>query len=95
MKPVQYPDLDRALSEWFYRVQDDPNLTVTGEVLREKARWFFNNLPQYHGQKQPLFSDGWLSRFKARHAIRRVKRYGEAASVDEASMAVDLVSLKG
>jgi hypothetical protein len=87
-----YPALENALSSWFFAKQDCKDLVFSGEVLRTKARFFWQQLPQYQGLEVPLFSDGWLNNFKHRHGIKQWRRHGEAASVDEATMAADLVS---
>ena len=87
-----YPTLEHALSQWFFAYEATPNLAITGEILKAKARQYWHRLPQYQGQQEPLFSDGWLGNFKRRHGIKQFKRHGEAASVDHTGMAAELVS---
>ncbi|KAJ5138426.1 jerky [Penicillium bovifimosum] len=36
------------------------------EIIREKARFFWNQLPAYEGMEMPIFSNGWLAHFKIR-----------------------------
>lgn len=89
-KPLAYPDLDRALAEWVLRAQKD--VTITGDVVRVKAHQLWQRLPQYRDLEEPQWSTGWLDKFKKRHGIKQWQRHGEAASVNEASMAAELVS---
>jgi hypothetical protein len=62
--------------------------------VKEKARQFWHKLPQYEGIAQPAFSEGWLTNFKARFAIRSFRRFGEAGSVDLTNMAADLAHIQ-
>ncbi|KAM0721559.1 hypothetical protein Q7P37_002484 [Cladosporium fusiforme] len=87
-----YPDLERMLQEWVVREQN--SLTLTGDVVRAKAQFFWNQLPQYDGLPVPAFSDGWISRFKARSLISSRRRHGEAANVDKGAMAADLARVQ-
>jgi hypothetical protein len=87
-----YPALEHALSQWLFAYEATPTLAITGDILKSKARQFWHRLPQYQGQQEPSFSDGWLGNFKRRHGIKQFKRHGEAASVDKAGMAAELVS---
>ena len=47
----------------------------------------------YQGLEEPKFSDGWLSGFKARHAIKRHRMHGEAGAVDlvEAAQKMEVI----
>lgn len=89
-KQPAHPDLERMLADWHFRAQKD--VTITGDVLREKAHQFWTRLPQYRNLKQPSWSDGWLDNFKKRHQIKGIRLHGEAASVDKHGMAAELVS---
>lgn len=53
---------------------------VSGPLLREKALWFHQKM-----QVKESFtaSQGWLSRFKARHGIRQLDIQGEKLSGDK------------
>jgi hypothetical protein len=46
-----------------------------------KAVEYWKKIPAYTELPVPLFSDGWLTRFKKRHSIRYHTFHGEAASV--------------
>jgi hypothetical protein len=62
-----HPALETALSQWLLADGDTP--AVNGEAIKAKARFFWQQIPQYQGQQEPSFSDGWLARFKRRHGI--------------------------
>jgi hypothetical protein len=80
------------LSDWFFR--NEHCLVLTGDIVKEKARWFFERIPEYNGLPEPILSDGWLARFKGRHNIRLRVRHGEAGSVDESTMAADIAYIQ-
>jgi hypothetical protein len=56
-RPKAYPDLEHALSHWLFAYENSLSLTISGEVVKAKARFFWRLLPQYHGQQEPSFSD--------------------------------------
>lgn len=60
----------------------EANTIITGHMLKEKARWFWDRLPQYRHEEMPKFSIGWLSGFKKRHGNKEHVRHGESGSVD-------------
>jgi hypothetical protein len=95
-RPQAYPGLERALSQWLfaYRNTCGPSDVVSAEVVKAKARFFWRQLPQYQGRREPSFSDSWLANFKRRYGIKSWKCFarGQATGVDEAGVAVDLVS---
>ncbi|CAG8842888.1 11958_t:CDS:1, partial [Racocetra persica] len=77
-RAVTYPELDDALHEWV--LQNQAYLILSDAILTEKAKAFANLLNIPEGQLK--FSSGWLSRFKKRHGIAKIKLYGEDASAD-------------
>ncbi|KAJ9272842.1 hypothetical protein DTO212C5_1103 [Paecilomyces variotii] len=84
-RQTDWPKLEEALFEWIQEAQTQ--IPITGEVIREKARQFWTKLPTYKGLKMPVFSNGWLTAFQSRKAIRSNILHGEAASVDEQAAA--------
>ena len=74
---VNYPNMDRALYDWFLENQETVN--ISGEILKENGRQFLNKI---YPDAQMEFSNGWLSRFKKRYNIKRFRRHGESGSVD-------------
>jgi hypothetical protein len=75
-----WPILDEKLFEWQQRHQD-AGFPITGPLLRLKAIQYWKKIPEYTGLPVPLFSDGWLTRFKQRHSLRYYTFYSESASV--------------
>jgi hypothetical protein len=75
-----WPVLDEKLFEWQQRHQD-AGFPITGPLLRLKAIEYWRKIPEYAGLPVPLFSDGWLTRFKQRHSLRYHTFHGESASV--------------
>ena len=51
---------------------------------------FWYKLPQYSTLEPPKFSSGWLNVFKARYNVKRRKKHGQAAEVDQIQMELDL-----
>jgi hypothetical protein len=76
-----WPDLENALFAWVK--QAEKRIIVSGEVIREKARFFWQNIALYEGKEMPTFSEGWLSRFKVRAGIKERVLHGEDASVND------------
>lgn len=91
--PSDWPALESCLFEWQQRMMAK-NTTVTGYLLLEMAERFYQKLPQYRNTTPPQFSQGWLQGFKKRHAIRRFRRVGEAASVNTAMVEEELKVLR-
>ena len=76
-----WKDLDSALFEWQQRLQKK-KAVITGEILKAQAIKFWVTLPQYQGQEQPKFSNGWLQGFQHRFRIKEYIYHGEAASAE-------------
>jgi hypothetical protein len=87
-----YPDLERALHHFFIQAQD--KIIINDAVVRAKAQSLWHRLPQYHGLEEPLWSNGWLFNFKQRHKIKQYTRHGEAASVSEVDIAMELAQIQ-
>ncbi|OKP10331.1 CENP-B protein 2 -like protein [Penicillium subrubescens] len=77
---AQWPILDQALFEW-QRRHINAGFPISGPLIRMKAVEYWKKIPVYAELPGPLFSDGWLTRFKKRHSIRYHTFHGEAASV--------------
>ena len=77
----KWATLEAALLEWQIRYDKYPDSgTTTGDLLRYKATEFWNKLPDYAGLECPVWSDGWLTRFKKRSDMKERRRHGEAGS---------------
>ena len=76
----RWPLLDELLYIWQQR-HENAGFPITGPLIQSKAVEYWKKIPQYKDLDPPLFSEGWLSRFKQRHSIRYHTSYGESASV--------------
>lgn len=71
------PDVDEALNKWF-ELTTGRGVNVSGPLLKKKAE----ELAEKMGHNEFVASDGWLSRWKVRHAIVFKKAHGEKGSAD-------------
>ena len=88
-----WPELESSLQEWQLRMVRG-GATITGDILKEMARVFWDKLPMYRDLPVPKFSSGWLEGFKQRHHIKRRMKHGEASSVDIIQVEEELVELR-
>jgi transposase len=74
--------IDQLVFEWF-TVQRSKQIAISGPILQEKARQFAAEL----GHPSDVFkaSNGWLEKFRFRHAISFRRIRGECASVDNST----------
>jgi hypothetical protein len=70
-KGPQCPELEEELYKWWQEVQPRE---ANGRELRTKANEIWQNLPAYHREKAPSFSDGWLSNWRARYGLTQFSR---------------------
>ena len=72
---LNFPQIEEALSFWVEKAVDN-NITISGELLLQKARNFATllDVQDFKG------SNGWLTGFKKCHNIECYLRHGEAAS---------------
>ncbi|KAH8010147.1 hypothetical protein HPB51_025418 [Rhipicephalus microplus] len=82
LREASYPDVEEALLMWL-RDARSRNIPVNGLLLRKRAE----QLAVVLNQEQFQCSEGWLSRFKSRHAIAFKCLSGESASVDDTVVA--------
>ncbi|XP_065874733.1 CENP-B homolog protein 2-like [Euphorbia lathyris] len=82
--------MESALYEWFVSHQEHVNMS--GELLKEKGNYFLKEL--YPTATSFVFSNGWLEKFKQRHAIRSFRRFGESGSVDMEKIEAFLPKIK-
>jgi hypothetical protein len=75
-----WPDLEKILFSWQQRIDSRGGFT-SGELLQEKAKAIWSQLPQYSNKPVPEFSVGWLEGFKRRFKISDRVRHGEASSI--------------
>jgi hypothetical protein len=75
----QWPEVERLLITWQQRIQSRGGFT-SGDILQEKAREIWQQLPNDNNLPCPDFSTGWLHRFKARYHIKVHTKHGEGGS---------------
>lgn len=80
-RSVRCVEFDRALYDWFVRAED--TVSLTGDLVKEKASVLWDLLPQTEGIQKPVFSNGWFDRFKTRFGIKYKRRHGEILSIEE------------
>jgi DDE superfamily endonuclease/Fission yeast centromere protein N-terminal domain/Tc5 transposase DNA-binding domain len=78
----KWPLLERILVEWQQHIESRGGST-SGDILIEKAKQIWPQIPEYSSIPLPEFSDGWLEKFKRRHHIRKRIQHGEAGSIPE------------
>lgn len=71
-------DLDSALYKWF-SLKRSEGAAISGPILIEKGREFYEKMKI---TEPCAFSEGWLTRFKDRHGIRKLDVSGEQKSAD-------------
>ncbi len=77
IKVPKFAKLDEALFEWF-KIQRAQNVPISGVMLLEKARKFGEQM----GIDNFKGSNGFLEKFKERHAIQFRAVSGESSAVD-------------
>lgn len=60
---------------------------ISGPLVMEKARSFFTKLYPGVDAESSKASNGWLTRFKARHGIRNIQLRGKILSLDSSAVA--------
>lgn len=65
---VRSSEFEKALFEW--QVRAETSVTITGEILKQKAIELWSAIPSTSGLKEPVFSNGWLEKFKKRCGIK-------------------------
>lgn len=81
IKTGRHPELNAALFEW-QQIMQKRKIAITGLRLQEKASQFWNQMPIYAEIEPPKFSEGWLTRWKARYNVKKHSLHGEAGSVE-------------
>jgi hypothetical protein len=79
-RQAQWPILESILFDW-QQLLESRGSDVPGDILIEKARSIWPQIPDYVNLPLPEFSSGWLTNFKRRHNIKLHRHQGEAGSV--------------
>lgn len=80
LRTSAHPDVENAVISWIKHVRSR-NLPLSGPIIAAKARDFASQM----GIEDFTASEGWLTRFKARHGLTFKSVCGERADVDEAT----------
>jgi len=84
VRAAAWPILEAILYEWQQKIEAQGAL-VSGDLLADKAREIWLQIPTYQGQTIPEFSSGWVTKFKQRWGIKEVIQHGEQSSVPQAA----------
>ena len=60
-------------------------IIITGDIIKEKAQFFWMNLSVYKEKEMPTFSNGWLQNFQSQQLIKSRTQHGEAGSAPQDS----------
>jgi len=90
-RDTHFPELDAALANWVLQCQGN-RININGDLIKAKASVFAEklNIPL---DDRPVFSNGWLDKFKDRHGFRLFKSHGESGSVDNTALNESLPNL--
>ncbi|CAB4424350.1 unnamed protein product [Rhizophagus irregularis] len=89
-RPVQYPELDKAMQMWTSQVVAS-GIPLTDGILQQKGIEFAENL-NIHDQLK--CANGWVYRFKLRNGLQKVNFSGEANSAPIESLPAERVRLR-
>ena len=78
-RSANWPILESILSDWERSISQQGGF-LNSQILVEKARQIWPQIPQYQHLPTPEFSVGWLANFKKRHHIQKRAHHGEASS---------------
>ena len=82
IRAAEWPELEQTLILW-HQALEEKGAVITGDLIKEKARVFWDRIPSLQNKHPPKFSNGWLEGFKARHRLHKFTFHGEAGSVSE------------
>ncbi|KAI7949502.1 hypothetical protein MJO28_008323 [Puccinia striiformis f. sp. tritici] len=78
---TKFPQIEEMLDQWVTQALHS-KLTITGDVIR--AKWHeFASMEKIPSEEWLNLSQGWLTRFKARHGLQSFTKHGEAAQADK------------
>ncbi|POW18762.1 hypothetical protein PSHT_05563 [Puccinia striiformis] len=81
VRVTKFPQIEEMLDQWVTQALHS-KLTITGDVIR--AKWQeFASMEKIPSEEWLNLSQGWLTRFKARHGLQSFTKHGEAAQADK------------
>ena len=72
----------------------EQSITITGDIVKSKAREFWLQMPQYKDLPPPAFSNGWIHRFQSRRDVKSRVNHGELGSVDLADVEKEMAAIR-
>lgn len=78
---AEYPEMEARLYDWFLSKREK-KCTLTGPILKAKAKKIFGEIYRDRDENDFHASDGWFTKFKNRRGIRYLKIGGELLSSD-------------
>lgn len=78
-RTANWPILEEILFNWQQNIRRQGGC-ITGDILCEKARKIWPQIPQYKDIPPPEFSTGWLAGFKKRYNLYKRAQYSEESS---------------
>ncbi|CRG87531.1 hypothetical protein PISL3812_04549 [Talaromyces islandicus] len=77
MRNSHWPILEDMLLRWQESCSNEGQ-RVTGDMVLEKAKELYPQIPEYRDKQPPEFSSGWLSRFRERHRLSTPRKSSAA-----------------
>ncbi|XP_050545073.1 jerky protein homolog-like [Daktulosphaira vitifoliae] len=81
LKTGEFPEVEDALYLWFLQ-ERNRHTPISGEILKEKAKYFYKRIAHKDQKDDFQASDGWLDKFKNRFGLRLLCMAGEKLSCD-------------
>lgn len=81
-RPEQWPELEEALLEWMQHAETQ--ISISPGLIRQQARYFWQNLPAYQSQTMPCFSNRWLHGFQQRRGFKWRGSHDQMAAIRQA-----------
>lgn len=72
----------------------EKRVTITSNILKVKAEFFFKNILLYNGVELLRFSTGWLVGFKTRHYIKQYMQHSKAGDMDRTLYLKDIAKIQ-
>lgn len=89
-RQVLFPAIEKAMQLWISQALSQ-GIPLSDMILKEKALSFAQS---FDIGDALTFSNGWLSKFKKRHSLRRIICHGEANSAPLESLSTERQKLK-
>jgi hypothetical protein len=90
LRQAEYPKMEKRLYSWF-RTERSRHIPVSSAILAAMAK---KNYAEVYGRDNFVASRGWLSKFKSRHDLRRLRVCGEKLSSNEPAVSPFLSKFK-